>query len=295
MITDIIKNDINVFYINEMDGSFITAIDNFIKNKTNIKKYDWTAQTLRPGMYFGSTNDIISNDMDKILNIIDLEPDKWDFGKDNGDLTKLESIEYYTKKYKKINLITINNTLTTKYCNTCNINLDESIFLLKQLFSQINLMLKLLQKNGNAIFYLKINSLKYSSIVSLLTFITTKFYKVLLYKTNQNIFNDIFYVICIKYNKPISNKEFDIIYNFTQDFDPFKEIIQLKKVNDTLKYNIMFAINEIIENYVFNINRILSFTENYKIFTEKEKRKIFKMLYKYNEEWIHEFKFPLIK
>lgn len=273
------NKQINILHLNEYNGTNVSAFNNFIKNKTKIKKYNWNCQTFRPGLYFGNNNDIITYDDDDIFNILDLEPNKWDFY-NNGDITELDTMNYYFNNYKKINLITINNNIY-----------NDTIYLLKQLFCYIVFSLNILNKNGNMLFTININSLRYSSIISLLSFLSTKFHKILVYKSNINIIDDNFYVICINYNKRINNNEFNQLFKFTKHFDINKEIINLKTIKDKMKYNIMFSINKIIQNHIFNLNRIINFTSNYEILTNKEKNKIIKMLLLNNKEWIDEFHF----
>jgi hypothetical protein len=90
---------INTFHGCELPGSFIFAINHYLKTKTNIKNYNWTAQSLNE-----MDNPARLEDSYKLLNI---HKKRYNFGpKNNGNFMHLDNIDYYLSKYSNSQLIT---------------------------------------------------------------------------------------------------------------------------------------------------------------------------------------------
>jgi len=82
------NEQLKVFHICEAPGCFISAMMYYVQNYTNIKTYDWHAQTLKVSMIGDEYGFIKEN------------RDKWDFGKTgSGDVTDFDNITYYFEKY----------------------------------------------------------------------------------------------------------------------------------------------------------------------------------------------------
>lgn len=86
------NNDtIKTLHICEAPGCFIAAMDYYIKNNSNIKNYDWHAQTLK-----------VSSIGDE-YGFIRTNRDRWDFASSGtGDITNPDNIEYYLKTYHDV-------------------------------------------------------------------------------------------------------------------------------------------------------------------------------------------------
>jgi len=132
-----ISNVLDVFFICELPGAFIFALNHFIKTKTEIK-YRWFAQSLNPK----KRDDVFDDKFGLVQNYAN----NYDFGPNDGDITKTENISYYEKKYK--------SDLVISDCGW-----DASDDFIKQeknliglLKAEIMLGLKILKSRGNFIF-----------------------------------------------------------------------------------------------------------------------------------------------
>ena len=270
-ISKIIDNykNYNIFLINEYDGSYIKAIKHFMKEK-NIKDYEWVAHISKCDSNYSVEDYQYSEDLYKLLLS---KPKNYDFGINNGDLTKQETVNYYYKNYKKINLLFINTISTTSIDE-----FSDIIYLLRQFYSYILFMFKILNKHGSCVFTLDIDLLRYPLVMSIIALLTDKFDNIELYRSNYNLASKTFYIICNNYNKNINKYDFNLLYDFIKVFNPNYQIIQLNEVIDITRHDIHRGILKIIEDYVFNINRLNKFIINYNYLSDKEKNKIIKII-----------------
>ena len=96
-------NKINSFHLAEAPGNFIIALNHYIKTLYPYTVWNWNANTFNARLF----NDLKylkdSHNLEKIYS------KHWDYGCDmDGDITSINNINFYEKKYKKekINLIT---------------------------------------------------------------------------------------------------------------------------------------------------------------------------------------------
>jgi hypothetical protein len=94
------NKNLNTFHICEAPGSFIISLNHYLKTMTNIKNWNWKAQSLHKNA--GAT---IFN----TYQFIEKYPDNWDFGPNkNGDIRNINNFNYYVNycRNNNINLIT---------------------------------------------------------------------------------------------------------------------------------------------------------------------------------------------
>jgi hypothetical protein len=94
------NKNLNTFHICEAPGSFIISLNHYLKTMTNIKNWNWKAQSLHKNA--GAT---IFN----TYQFIEKYPDNWDFGPNkNGDIRNINNFNYYINycRNNNINLIT---------------------------------------------------------------------------------------------------------------------------------------------------------------------------------------------
>ena len=95
---------LRTFHFCEAPGQFILALSRFVKKKTNIRNFRWTAQSLNPGAKENKKYGGVFGDSYKLIKRY---PERWDFGADGtGDITATKNIKYYKNIIGQSNLIT---------------------------------------------------------------------------------------------------------------------------------------------------------------------------------------------
>ena len=198
------KSQINSYHICELPGNFISAINHYIHTHTNIKNFNWHAQSLNPKKKDGFGN--------YGYGILHRHRNRWDFGKDNtGDITKVENIKYYKKYFKDIDLLTSD-------CGLGWTN-EEDISLKKVHFAQMLFMFYNLNRGGNFVgkFILPItNSLE----INMIYLMYKSFKRLYFYKPLQNQYSSEFYIIGLHYipvDKKITDSMFKKLSNFKKE------------------------------------------------------------------------------
>lgn len=146
LLTPLLKNktSINTFHLAEAPGNFLLAINHFIKVNYPDITWNWIANSYninfyKNNKYFGDS-----------YNLKKLYPDNWDFGCDkDGDITSVENIQYYNRKYgkKNIQFITSDAKCVKDYINFDN----EELINIPVHTSQIINSLLLINKGGNIV------------------------------------------------------------------------------------------------------------------------------------------------
>jgi hypothetical protein len=95
------EETVNYFGICEQPGAFLYCINHYIKTKLHIKDFNFIIQSLKPtgtGKIFRAENELLKE-----------YKSNYDYGADrSGDITELENIKHYRKRYykKKFHIIT---------------------------------------------------------------------------------------------------------------------------------------------------------------------------------------------
>lgn len=94
--TELLRNcagqkKLSVFHICEAPGNYISALDYFVKHNTDIKEFDWHAQTLKDA------------DIGDEYGFIKANKERWDWGvAGTGDVTDSKNIHGYFEKYEGV-------------------------------------------------------------------------------------------------------------------------------------------------------------------------------------------------
>jgi hypothetical protein len=238
--TNIIPKNITKFrsfHLCEAPGSFIDCLDYYIKKETNIKDFNWNAQSYKAVK--GKT--YIGDD----FGIIKAYPEHWHWGKDGtGDITKCDNIFSYKELCQDVNLIT----------SDCGIPMDQPGYE-RTLFSSMVAMTYLLPKESSIIFKIltPINKPIVWNIIYL-WFISFKEFR--FFKPVQNAQSREFYIICkgfLGIKEDIMNKLLNLVKDKSDKFmsvdlfdgkypEPF--VRQVSEISQILVNNWSFTIQK---------------------------------------------------
>lgn len=258
---------INIFYICEAPGNFINSFDYFIKKNTNIKKHNWTAQSLAPNLadFFDS------------YGFIKATRNKWDLGpKNTGDITDFNNLIYYYQKYGGADALI--SDCGEKWDPDSSPENDISIF-------QLVYSLLIPRIGGN--FVIKTFSANYNTIYLSLLYIACAFYdKIYIFKSNINFWSPEIYVVGIN-KKPISDEDIKLILEFARNMktDIFYLIPNIP--TDFLK-----EYEKIIFEYITlytDIKKLFVFLSINDEIYESNKDLIREIIEHKNEDWIEKY------
>ena len=246
MLTLLNLFDINIktlktFHLCELPGGFILATNHYAFTKTNIKKFDWNAQSFNPKVQ--GINDI--------YNLSKNYPDKWHWGKDGtGNIMNSDNIKSYKKYCKDIHFITSDCGLGYVENNKTLINTE---------FAHTIAILYLLPIGGNFVakFVLPIED---NIIISSIYLYYLHFEEIIFYKSIQNMYSGEFYIIGKNY-KGIDNKMMELLFKM---LDNYKDDIELnKKYSEEFIIQLEKGLDILTSNFTFSIDRQLYYVDNY--------------------------------
>lgn len=225
---DLAETTVNYFGICEQPGAFVYAINHYIKTKT-LYKFDFIIESL-----VDKSNKKIFTAEKSLLNKY---RNKYDYGADGtGDVTKIENIKFYRKKYidKKFHIITADCGLD------CSDDFaEQEKGLMNVVLGQFLLAISVCSKGSNY-FY------KQFTMYEQLT-------KEIMYLANQ--FFDQVYICRTLTTKPQSGEIYIICKNFKKSKKDMDGI--LKNLYDKYEKNmILDNIDDIDVNFINNIDEI---------------------------------------
>lgn len=264
------KKVLKSYHICEAPGNFISAIDYYIKTKTNIKDFNWHAQSLN----------IKTAQVKNIYGFVKQNPNRWDFGPNkSGDITKISNIKYYGEKYcKDISLITSDCGVSFSFDE------PEEKFL-KLYYSQSLFILLNLPKGAN--FVAKyIMPIVTNIEISVIYLFYEHFDEVIFYKPLQNYYSREFYIIGKGYN-PVSYEMKEKLIEFHNKFNIKKSLIIDFPKN--FIYQLVDILEKLTNNWIFHIDRQLYYVDNFKYLNEEDVTLIRQYIDNRNKEWVKRF------
>ena len=279
---------LNTFFICEAPGAFIIALNHFIRTKTNIKDYNWTAQSLNP---FVSATFQGSRGFSDEYKLMKNYPERWDFGITNtGDITDINNIKYYREKYEnnKLHLVAGDCGIPSVFGTNIE-SLSE-----KLAYAQKLLMLSILKKGGN--FILKVYLPTATPIfISFLYFIYQRFNNIEIYKSFQNNWSPEYYIIGKNYHSPINDTEFKKLLNLLTNFNQNRSIISLNTIPQNFMLQYEEIINKLILNHKLAIRRVIYYLDNKADIPQSHMDDLLKSKKNKNKDWAEIFKIKRIK
>lgn len=258
-IFDHVDKKARVFFICEAPGNFVNSTLHYCK--VNGIELDWTAQSFADGLSHIGDN----------YGFIKATADKWDFGpKKTGDITDIDNMEYYLKKYDDVDILIGD-------CGAAWTADSRSNTTLFQLLYAINMP----RKGGCFIIKGYVDTDKH--VISLL-YILSSLYDLYIFKSQRNFWSTELYFIGKDKNNVIGDDIFKKIVNsyVNEDGymvelidDKFIEIlgdIYAKTMGITMKTKMFFSF--------LSLNRS-KFEEN--------KQKFRDIVMKKNENWLKRY------
>lgn len=201
------KYSVKVLHICEAPGSFIASSIYYTKHNTEIKDYDYTAQSWKEGDIFDEFGFIKQN------------PKRWDFADGTGDIMKYKNLQYYYKKYKGVDSLV----------GDCGVAWDPSKKSVKDL-SVYQMLYSILIPREGGNFVIKSYAVNYNlQFLSLLYLASCKFEKLYIFRASRNIWSPEIYVVGIG-KKKISDKEVSNLFEIAKGLEEGKVLYPTSKV-----------------------------------------------------------------
>lgn len=200
------KKKFNSFHICELPGTFILAINHYIKTKTNVEEFNWNAQSLNPR---------VVKEKGKFLpdqyGMAKKHHDRYHWGIDEtGDITNVNNISFYSSQFNELDLVTSDCGQDSSKDFT-----KQETKLNRVMWSQFVCACLMLRKGGNYIAKIfTINTKKMIDMVHLCTTAFEKTYLVKPLKTKPTSGER--YLVCLNYKKNIDVSK---LMDYLKDFD----------------------------------------------------------------------------
>lgn len=270
------------FGICEQPGAFLYAINHYIKTNTHVNKFNFILQSLKV-----TSSSTVGFSAERTL--FSEYKNNYDYGpKQTGDVTDIENIKYYRKKYYDtyINLISAD----------CGLNCSDDFSLQEKkvfniLYGNVLIAISLASKGTN--YFFKLFSTYELGTISLINLLTCLFEKV--------------YISRVLTTKPTSGEVYCICKNFKYtkiEMDPHIENLYSLFVNNKLP-----SINSNIFEDIANINKILFYRRalsfkmiyfrfiNSKYTTEKTEvaKYIYDLVSHYKKYYVNHYKLKVLE
>jgi hypothetical protein len=265
---------IKTFHMCEAPGNFISATDYFIKNRTNIKNFDWKAQSL-----ISEKNN--TNPLGNQYGFMKKYSNRWLFGpKKTGDITDIDNLKYYKNIIKDCNLVTSDcgiSDLAKGYDKLiAKINYCQIIGILNGLSKGSNVVIKTFQK-----YY-------YPALYSCLYMMYLSFDRLYVHKSVLNRQSPEFYLVGINFRDD-NRKKLDEMFDFIKEFDESKDLFGTYPTDFVKQTDEIME--KIAENFLFEIERIVYYFDNYDNLGLSGQNEIKHYIDKKNDEWLEKNKF----
>jgi 23S rRNA U2552 (ribose-2'-O)-methylase RlmE/FtsJ len=266
----------------EAPGNFILAINHYVKTKTEIKKFDWIAQSYNPNAQGPRDYHVIGDDYELMAKY----PNNWDFGpKNTGDITDATNIKYYGTIYNDVDLLTAD----------CGTDWgDNDLFSSKLMYGQLLFILNSLPVGKSFVIKYYVPFIHYPAQLALFYIIYQSFEEISFYKPLQNAWSPEFYLIGKNYkgiNQDLLAHLFDILNNY----NPYLSPIDLQKLPMNFSLQLEKVVQELINRFVFYIERYIYYID----IIEEGGNPRFNLVEQHinlrNEEWVKKFKILKIK
>jgi len=251
------------FHFCELPGAFIYATKFFIKTKTQIKDWQWKAQSLNPGSLSETDKRKAFGDDAGILKKYG---EHYDFGNGSGDINDPENLEYYKTNCNDNDFVTADCGLPLSQKNISNI-LTLSMFL-----SVLSVL-----KNGGSCIIKRYVPIDNAQEIFLLNLFYNSFEQTIAYKPRVNQQSQEYYIIGIGYNR-LNNtletletlqKNYVEITNIDDVQEPF--LLQL----DKMQHIILDNFNKHIKNKIYFADNFTKLTDDdWKMINTTSKDKI---------------------
>ena len=259
------------FHIAEAPGTFINALNNYIRTKTTYTDFEWDAQSLhtkgtRIGDQFG---------------LIKRHPQRWDWGATgDGDITSIRNIKYYKQRVSsrpRISLMTSDAGLAMK----------ESGYE-KVAFASLLAILDILP-SGASMVYKILTPIDEPLILNLIYVAYCNFKELIFYKPVQNNQSREFYII----GKGYLGTDSTILEAFYDELKKFKEgsgrDLFRDKYPEAFVRQFVAVSTELADNYCYTIERNIYYLDNLEHITPEFKKMAKDYYDEKNHDWLDKY------
>jgi hypothetical protein len=272
------------FHLCEAPGTFINALNNYIRTKTQYTNFEWHSQSLNPKIA----------KIKDTYQLIGRHPERWDWGADNtGDITQVRNIKHYKKKVSQrppVNLIT----------SDCGLEWGNPKYEFVA-FSSYVAILDILPKNGTMLYKI-LSPIDLPLLWNLIYITYTNFKEMYFFKPVQNAQSREFYIVAKDYlgtDQKVLDKLLEIIQKWSKLENaptPYKAkwLTELDLFEDQYPEEFVAQVINISErlanNYVNSLERIIYYVDNYDVLGDEYKKHIEKYIEEKNEDWIRKYR-----
>lgn len=254
------------FHFCELPGAFIYATKFFIETKTNIKDWQWKAQSLNPGSLSETDERKAFGDDAGILKRYGKH---YDFGNGTGDINDPENLEHYKTNCGDNDFVTADCGLPLSQKNISNI-LSLSTFL-----SVLSVL-----KNGGSCIIKRHVPIDCAQEIFLLNLFYNSFEQTIAYKPRVNQQSQEYYIIGIGYNK--LNNILETLETLQKNY---VEITQIYDIQEQFLLQLDKMQHIILDNFNKHIKNKIYFADNFTKLTDDD----WKMINKTSKEKINEW------
>jgi len=276
------KGTFRSFHLCEAPGTFINALNNYIRTKTSYTDFDWVTQSLHPRLA----------DIKDTYGLIKRHPERWDWGADGtGDITNVKNIRHYMKRAREMGNI---NLMTSD----CGLPMGNPKYELVAFASYVA-MLAILPRGGTIVYKI-LSPIDLPLIWNLIYITYTNFKELAFFKPVQNSQSREFYIIGKDYlgtAPQVIDKLLDIISRWSRlESSGYKAswLEELDLFSDTYPEEFVaqvLAISEkLTSNYVNSIERIIYYVDNNDALGSEYQRHIDKYIKEKNEDWLDRYR-----
>ena len=267
------KGTFHSFHIAEAPGTFINALNNYIRTKTAYSDFEWHAQSLHaPGTRIGDQ-----------FGLIRRHPQRWDWGATkDGDITKIRNIKYYKQQVSSrphISLMTSDAGLAMK----------ESGYE-KVAFASLLAILDILPA-GASMVYKILTPIDEPLGLNLLYVAYCNFRQLIFYKPVQNNQSREFYVI----GKGYLGTAPDILEVFYNELKDYKESSGIgsdlfqDKYPEAFVRQFVAISRQLADNYCYTIERNIYYLDNYEHITPEFQHMARDYYDEKNRDWLDKY------
>ena len=251
----------NSFHLCEAPGMFIMALNHFLHTKTNVKKFNWNAQSLHPAI--ARIKDTYS--------LIEKYPANWHWGpSQTGDVRDIRNINYYRK-------FTSNVQLITSDCGLEWGNPDYEHVALSSLSA-----LLLLAPVGATIIFKTLAPSDKPLLLDLFYMVYMSFEQVIFYKPLQNLYSREYYIIGKNYTG-LSASHKPVLERIIQG----KPVIKIfdSYIKDFITQMEAF-LDQFSSNYSYTIEKQIWYMDNIKTLSPEFKSMARQSIINKNNDWL---------
>lgn len=261
-------DQLNVFHICEAPGNFVQSMSHWIGANTQIRKHNWTAQSLRQDM--GGLSDQ--------YDFIAETKDKWDRGpRDTGDIMSRENFYYYYEKYRGTDFLI--SDCGEGWTENVPDNRNLTIF---QMFYAL-----LFPRTGGG-FVIKTFTMKYTNLYMALLYIACSMYEdVSVFKSYTNFWSFEIYIVG-KGKRELSDKNQKVLLKCLNGLFKGNTTYPISDIPDSFVKEYEAIIHRIV-SYVADINKFFVFlSTNIDIFNQNKKM-ISDIIKVKNDGWVDKY------